>query len=413
MLLGCIADDFTGSSDLANTLAKGGMRTVQYTGVPTSRAAEDIEAGVVALKTRSVSASEAVEKSLAAFEWLRDQGCQQFFFKYCSTFDSTAQGNIGPVADALADALNAHKVVVCPAFPGTGRTVYQGHLFVKDSLLNESGMQDHPITPMKDADLRRVMAAQTKHTVGHISVDDVFAGEAQIRSAFDRENAHGHRYIIADAVRDEDLHNIGKALKELPLVTGGSGMAIGLPANFGCDKSTLSWSGEAEGKAIVLAGSCSTTTRRQVDFHAKQNPVRAISAQDVLEGEESAENIVSWLISEGGLPLLYSSAEPEEVAAAQAKYGLERTSSALEQFFAEVASLAIDRGVTRLICAGGETSSAIVEKLNIEELQIGPEIDPGVPALRAKENLVLSLKSGNFGADDFFEKTNRILSGAP
>jgi len=413
MLLGCIGDDFTGSSDLANTLAKSGMRTVQYTGVPASSVDDDVEAGVVALKTRSVPASEAIEKSLAALDWLKEQGCKQFFFKYCSTFDSTPDGNIGPVADALAEALSASKVVVCPAFPGTGRTVYQGHLFVKDSLLSESGMQNHPITPMKDPDLRRVMAAQTIQTVGHISASDVFAGAANIQFALDREDSLGHRYIVVDAVRDEDLYSIGGALKDLPLVTGGSGIAIGLPENFGCNHSTVDWSGEKEGKAIALAGSCSTTTRRQIDVHSKHNPVRAISVDDVMEGKESPEEITNWLLAAGELPLLFSSADPEKVSAAQAKYGAERTSKTLEKFFADVASLAIDGGVTRLICAGGETSSAIVEKLNLEELQIGPEIDPGVPALRAKEKLVLSLKSGNFGADDFFEKTNHILSGQP
>jgi len=412
MLLGCIGDDFTGSSDLANTLAKGGMRTVQYIGVPTSGADDDVEAGVVALKSRSIPASDAVRQSLAAFEWLRDQGCKQFFFKYCSTFDSTSQGNIGPVADALVEALKAHRVVVCPAFPGTGRTVYQGHLFVKDSLLSESGMQDHPITPMKDPDLRRVLALQSKHTVGHISAEDVFSGEASIRSALDREDNNGHKYMVVDAVRDQDLYSIGSALKDLPLVTGGSGIAIGLPENFGCNNSAVTWSGEAEGKAIVLAGSCSVTTRRQIDLHSKHNPSRAISVRDVIEGHESPEEIVNWLLSEDGLPLLYSSADPENVSAAQDKYGVEKASMALETFFADVANLAIDRGVTRLICAGGETSSAIVEKLNLQELQIGTEIDAGVPALRAKENLVLSLKSGNFGADDFFAKANRIMGGS-
>jgi len=387
MLLGCIGDDFTGSSDLANTLAKGGMRTVQYIGVPTSGAGDDVEAGVVALKSRSIPAADAVEQSLAALEWLQDQGCKQFFFKYCSTFDSTPAGNIGPVADALAEALNAHRVVVCPAFPGTGRTVYQGHLFVNDCLLSESGMQDHPITPMKDPDLpdlRRVLALQTRHSVGHVSADDVFAGEVSIRSAFDRENDKGHRYLVVDAVRDQDLYSIGSALKDLPLVTGGSGIALGLPENFGCNNSTVTWSGEAEGKAVVLAGSCSVTTRKQIDLHSKHNPVRAISVHDVIEGQESAEEIVNWLLSEGGLPLLYSSAKPEDVSKAQEIYGAERASSALETFFADVASLTIDKGVRRLICAGGETSSAIVEKLNLQELQIGTEIDPGVPALRAR-----------------------------
>ena len=214
MLLGCIGDDFTGSSDLANTLAKGGMQVTQYTGVPNTPAAADVEAGVVALKSRSIDPKEAVERSLHALDWLRAQGCTQFFFKYCSTFDSTPDGNIGPVADALAEALDAQKVIFCPAFPGTGRSIYQGHLFVNDVLLNESGMQNHPLTPMTDADLRRWLSAQTKYSVGHVAAQDVFAGPAAIGAALDREHARGCRHIIVDAIRDVDLMDIGAAVRE-------------------------------------------------------------------------------------------------------------------------------------------------------------------------------------------------------
>ena len=245
MLLGCIGDDFTGSSDLANTLAKGGMRVVQYTGVPTSPADAGVEAGVVALKSRSIDPKEAISQSLAALEWLRAQGCQQFIFKYCSTFDSTPEGNIGPVADALADALNAHKVIVCPAFPGTGRSVFQGHLFVNDVLLSESGMQNHPLTPMTDADLRRWLAPQTRYQVGHVPASAVFAGAEAITKALDTEHASGKKHIVVDAIRDADLLEIGKAAKDLPLITGGSGVALGLPANFGCVAAEVPWRGQS------------------------------------------------------------------------------------------------------------------------------------------------------------------------
>lgn len=411
MQLGCIGDDFTGSSDLANTLAKGGMRTVQYTGVPAGTAAPEVQAGVVALKSRSIDPGEAVAQSLEALEWLLEQGCSQIFFKYCSTFDSTASGNIGPVADALAEALNAHKVIVCPAFPGTGRSVYQGHLFVKDKLLNESGMQNHPITPMVDADLRRWLAPQTRYSVGHVPIDAVFGGADDIARALEEQHSAGHKHIVVDAIRDGDLVSIGRAAQNLPLITGGSGVALGLPANFGCVAAPVPWVPQA-GKVIALSGSCSGATRAQVGRHVASHPGLEISADDVIEGRLAATEIAGWLLASDGIPLAYSSADPAAVAEVQGRYGQERSSAALEGFFAEVARLAVAGGATRVITAGGETSGAIVEGLVLDTLVIGPEIDPGVPALRAGTNLVVALKSGNFGSEDFFEKAAGVLAGA-
>jgi uncharacterized protein YgbK (DUF1537 family) len=411
MLLGCIGDDFTGSSDLANTLAKQGMRTVQYTGVPEGPAEADVQAGVVALKSRSIEPEKAVAQSLAALDWLLAQGCEQIFFKYCSTFDSTREGNIGPVADALAEALEARKVIFCPAFPGTGRSIYQGHLFVKDRLLNESGMENHPLTPMTDADIRRWLSHQTRYTVGHVAAADVFAGTARIAEALDREDRAGHRHVVVDAIRDADLIEIGRAAKGLPLITGGSGVALGLPANFGCTAAEVPWSGQ-DGRSIALSGSCSVATRGQVARHAARFPAREIVAPDVIEGRLQAREIAEWLLTaEGGVPLAYSSADPEAVARVQAEYGRERSAAALEAFFAEVARLAVAGGAKRVITAGGETSGAVVEGLGLATLQIGPEIDPGVPALRARPDLVVALKSGNFGAEDFFEKADAVLEG--
>ncbi|PVB60966.1 3-oxo-tetronate kinase [Labrenzia sp. 011] len=410
MLLGCIGDDFTGSSDLANTLAKGGMRTVQYTGVPDAPAGKDVEAGVIALKSRSIAPADAVTQSLQALEWLRAQGCEQFFFKYCSTFDSTPEGNIGPVADALAEALDAYKVIVCPAFPGTGRSVYQGYLFVKDRLLNESGMQNHPLTPMTDADLRRWLAPQTRYKVGHVPAATVFAGADEISRSLEDLHRAGHRHVIVDAIRDEDLIEIGRAAKGLPLITGGSGVALGLPGNFGFTASQVPWTGQA-GKSVALSGSCSLATRGQVAYHAARHPAREIVAADVIEGRLQPEEITAWLLAADGLPLAYSSADPEAVAAIQAQYGRERSSGALEAFFARVAGLAVAGGAARVISAGGETSGAVVEGLGLDTLEIGPEIDPGVPSLRAGPDLVVALKSGNFGTVDFFEKADRILAG--
>lgn len=411
MLLGCIGDDFTGSSDLANTLAKGGMRAVQYTGVPDGPAEAGVEAGVVALKSRSIEPGDAVAQSLEALAWLQAQGCTQFFFKYCSTFDSTARGNIGPVADALAEALGAGQVIVCPAFPGTGRSVYQGHLFVKDQLLNECGMQDHPVTPMTDPDLRRWLAPQTGHKVGHVAAQTVFGGAAHIAQALADQAAGGCLHIVVDAIRDEDLMEIGKAAKGLPLVTGGSGVALGLPANFGKMPAPVPWSGQA-GKGVALSGSCSVATRAQVAHHAKAHPVREVVARDVIAGGVTAAEVAAWLLEAEGLPLAYSSAEPDVVAAVQAEFGGAVASAALERFFADVARLAVAGGATRVITAGGETSGAIVEGLELQELAIGPEIDPGVPALRAGAGLVVALKSGNFGGVDFFAKADRVLAGA-
>lgn len=408
MKLGCIGDDFTGSSDLANTLAKQGMRVVQYSGIPKARAAPHVEAGVVSLKSRSIAPEDAVAQSLAALDWLRDQGCTQFFFKYCSTFDSTPQGNIGPVADALAEALGADRVIFCPAFPGTGRSVYQGHLFVNDVLLNASGMQNHPLTPMTDPDLRRWLAPQTKNQVGHVGALTVFAGADAIREAVDAQHDAGKTHLIVDAIRDADLMEIGCAAADLPLVTGGSGVALGLPRNFGCTPGTPAWTGQS-GPAIAISGSCSNATRAQVKHHATSHPAREVVAQDIIERRITPGAILDWALEAGRLPLIYSSADPDVVKDVQDRFGRETAAQAIEDFFAGLARDAIAKGVKRIITAGGETSGAVVDALDLAELTIGPEIDPGVPALRAGPDLVLALKSGNFGAEDFFEKASQVL----
>ncbi|MEO1365342.1 MAG: 3-oxo-tetronate kinase, partial [Pseudomonadota bacterium] len=333
-------------------------------------------------------------------------------FKYCSTFDSTPDGNIGPVADALAEALQAHKVIICPAFPGTGRSIYQGHLFVNDTLLSQSGMQNHPLTPMTDSDIRRWLAPQTRHSVGHVAAHDVFAGADAIGAALDAQNDAGHRHIVVDAIRDADLMEIGRAARDLPLITGGSGVALGLPANFGCIATDVPWRGQ-HGKAVALSGSCSAATRAQVTRHAVHHPTREIVAADVIEGRLTPQDMADWLLGTDGLPLAYSSADPEAVAQVQTQYGRDRSSHALEAFFADVARHVVTGGATRIITAGGETSGAVVEALALGTLEIGPEIDPGVPALRARHDLVVALKSGNFGAEDFFEKAARQLAGTP
>lgn len=413
MLLGCIGDDFTGSSDLGNTLTRQGMRCAQYVGVPDGPADPGVEAGIVALKSRSIPAAEAVALSLAALDWLRAQGCRQFLFKYCSTFDSTDAGNIGPVAEALADALDARRVLVCPAFPATGRTVYQGHLFVGDRLLSESGMQHHPLTPMTDPDLRRVLARQATGPVDHLPLAVVRTRAAEALAA------PGPRLVVADAVEDADLIALGRAAAGMPLVTGGSGIALGLPANFAAEGLLRGTKGAFRGQggpAVALSGSCSRATLAQVSRHAGAgHPVREVTPEAVLSGAADPQALADWALAEaaqGRVPLLHSSAVPEAVAAAQARHGAARLAEAIESFFAALARALVAGGVARLITAGGETSGVVVTGLGLTVLDIGPEIDPGVPMMRAGD-LMLALKSGNFGAEDFFEKAaHRMEAGA-
>ncbi len=419
LVLGCIADDFTGATDLANTLVKGGMRTVQTVGVPGAEgAAADADAVVVALKSRTIPAADAVAQSLAALAWLRERGARQVFFKYCSTFDSTDAGNIGPVADALLDALGARFTIACPAFPVNRRTIYLGHLFVGDALLSDSPMRDHPLTPMRDANLARVLGRQTKRKVGLVPWPVVARGAGSIRAAFDRLAASGYAHAIVDAVADEDLMEIGAACADLPLVTGGSGVAIGLPRNFR-DTGLLPERPDAAvvprlaGKSAVLAGSCSAATRAQVAAWAK---ARRAVALDPLAGDAAtiagqALRAVERELEAGEPFLVYSTAAPDAVAAVQSKLGRERSATRIEEAFSALARELVERGVRRLVVAGGETAGAVVQALGVEALAIGPEIDPGVPwttSIGARP-LALALKSGNFGAEDFFAKSLAML----
>jgi len=423
MLLGVIADDFTGASDIANTLAKGaagspGMAVTQYFGIPSKAAQLECEAGVISLKSRSIPATEAVELSLTALDWLLNQGCRQIVFKYCSTFDSTPKGNIGPVGEALADALHVKGVVACPAFPATGRTLYQGHLFVNDRLLNESGLENHPLNPMTDANLRRWLERQSRSPVGLVPWSLVRRGADAIKTALDEAAQRGDTLVIVDALNEDDLIAIGKACAGAPLITGGSGIAMGLPANFAAagklKPGNRAWQG-IRGPEAILAGSCSTATRRQVEHHAARHPAFAIDADAVITGKLKPEAVVTFMRENSGRqPLAYSSSSPDEVSAIQARHGREKSAHALEGFFAETARALIESGVRRLVVAGGETSGAAVSGLALDAVTIGPEIDPGVPALRTlgDDKVALALKSGNFGAEDFFSKAlDRLEAG--
>ena len=414
MLLGCIADDFTGASDLANTLAGAGMAVVQYCGVPENAAEVSIGAGVIALKSRSIPKHDAIAQSLKALEWLQAQGCQQFFFKYCSTFDSTADGNIGPVAEALALVLGVDQIIFCPALPGAGRAVFNGHLFVKDQLLSDSPMKDHPLNPMCDSDLRRVLSSQSNWTVGHVPMAVVGQGEDAIRKALVNEAREGRNLIVVDAIHDENLFAIGAAAKDLLLVTGGSGVAKGLPANFVksgmLTETKIEWKGQG-GRCAILCGSCSEATLRQIETHAENEVQYEIDVAAVMREEVGVSELVRWLLAQNGVPMLYSSASPKLVKAVQAEFGANAVADKLDLLFGELSVALVEAGIERLIVAGGETSGAVVEALALNILSIGPEIDPGVPAMRAGKTLTLALKSGNFGADDFFQKAALVLTG--
>ncbi|MCO5090353.1 3-oxo-tetronate kinase [Bosea sp. (in: a-proteobacteria)] len=423
MLLGVIADDYTGASDIANTLAKGyggaSLATTQYLGVPKRDAAPECEAGVVALKTRSIPADEAIAQSLAALSWLKRQGCRQFVFKYCSTFDSTPEGNIGPVGEALAAALGVKGVVACPAFPAAGRTLYQGHLFVGDRLLSESSLATHPLNPMTDADLRRWLARQCAAPVGHIPWRDVSQGSDRVREALARARDQGQVLTIVDALSEADLVAIGGACAGDLLVTGGSGVALALPLNF--RRAGLPVGGSATfkpqpGPEAVLAGSCSAATLEQIARHARRHPLRHIGVDQILEGD--VEALIGELAAfvrehEGQAPLIASSDTPDRVKAVQARFGAEAASHALDRFFGLLAARLVAEGVTRCVVAGGETSGAVVSALDIDAFAIGPEIAPGVPAVStvAAPPLAMALKSGNFGEPDFFENALAVLKG--
>ncbi|PWS36606.1 hypothetical protein DFH01_15810 [Falsiroseomonas bella] len=412
LLLGCVADDFTGATDLASMLVRNGMTCVQVIGVPTGPLPE-ADAVVIALKSRTAPVAQAVAESVAAAEALLAAGAKQLFFKYCSTFDSTDDGNIGPVADALLKRLGAGFAIACPAFPANGRSIYQGHLFVGSRLLNESGMENHPLTPMKDADLVRVLSRQTDGGVGLVPFAVVEQGAAAIRQAMTKLAEGGRRYAIVDAVSDAHLHAIGEACASHALVTGGSGVAMGLPGNFRRagllpERSDAAALPKAEGLCAVVAGSCSRATLGQIGLARDHVPVLELDALATPDAQALARQALDWV--EGRLAadrpvVIAASAPPEKVAALQQKLGRDAAGTLVEEALAAVAKGLVARGVKRLVVAGGETSGAVVQRLGVTSLRIGAEIDPGVPWTFAEPvGIHLALKSGNFGARDFFLK---------
>ncbi|MFK0033613.1 3-oxo-tetronate kinase [Pseudomonas monteilii] len=417
-LLGCIADDFTGGTDLASMLVRGGMRTLQVIGVPEGPIDADVDAVVIALKSRTLPATEAVEESLAALAWLKQAGCRQFFFKYCSTFDSTAQGNIGPVADALLDALDTPFALACPAFPENQRTLFNGYLFVGDVLLSESGMRNHPLTPMTDANLVRVLQQQTSRKVGLVPHSIVNQGTGAVRQAFSNAQAEGCGYAIVDATSNLDLKVIGEAAADHVLITGGSGVAIGLPDNFKRagllpDASSAAELPPVDGLSAVLSGSCSVATNGQVEqWQQSGRPSFAFDPLRLADGHDQVSEALEWarpLLQQGPV-LIYASAKPEAVKAVQARLGVAAAGEIVERALAQAALGLQDLGVNTFVVAGGETSGAVVKALGVDALRIGASIDPGVPWTLGlgQRPVALALKSGNFGTRDFFSKALEI-----
>ncbi|MGH6896960.1 MAG: 3-oxo-tetronate kinase [Geminicoccaceae bacterium] len=415
VLLGCIADDFTGATDLASMLVRHGMATVQLIGVPEDGVEPaDAQAVVVALKSRTIPADQAVAQSLAALTWLRARGASQILFKYCSTFDSTDRGNIGPVSEALLEALGADLTIACPALPENGRSIYQGHLFVGDQLLSDTHMRHHPLTPMTDSNLVQVLQRQSKAPVGLVPYPVVDRGPEAIRARFAELRARGIRQAIADALSDRHLLALGAAAADLALITGGSGIAMGLPENF--RRQGLLAVGEpadrlphTPGLAAILAGSCSAATLGQIERHrAAGRPAFALDPIGLTDGGDDVARALAFAkthLAEAPV-LISSSAPPEEVAKVQERLGRERAGAAIEEAMAAIAKGLVAAGVRRLVVAGGETAGAVVAALGVKGLRIGRAIDPGVPWTTSlgEPPLALALKSGNFGAPDFFIK---------
>ena len=422
MKLGIIGDDFTGSSDIANNLKKSGMQVSMYAGIPTLLPSqikkEPNDAAVIARKTRTIPIEEAISESLKALSWLIDCGCEQFIFKYCSTFDSTKKGNIGPVTDAIMKELNTDFTIACPSFPDAGRTVYFGHMFVNGKPLNESGMENHPLTPMTDHNLVRWLNYQTKDNVGLIDFQTISKGANSVKERIETLKTDGYKYAIIDTIKNDDFDIICNGVKDLPFLTGGSGIALGLPKIYK-DRGLLSASNfeipKNNSNAIILSGSCSVATINQINIYKEKNPSLYISPDEVINNEDLVEKIFSWIKDNETLsPLVYSSSDTKTVTEKQKQYGQEILANKIENFFELLSKKLVKDNFGTFISAGGETSGAVIKGLGVEELKIGEEISHGVPALwsphsNGNKPISVTLKSGNFGQTDFFERALKVF----
>ena len=410
-VLGCIADDFTGATDLAGLLARSGVKVSLRMGVPTDAPSETAPFEVIALKIRTVPVEQAVQQALEALDWLQAAGATRFFWKYCSTFDSTAQGNIGPVAEALMDALGTKQTIYCPAFPENGRSIFMGNLFVGRQPLAESPMKDHPLTPMRDSNLMRLLDPQVTRPTGLADRQTVAKGSDALTNELERLRKDGIAHVVVDAVANDDLHVIASACRNMPLMTGGSAVAMPLPGIFARDGLLAA---DAPGLvqpdlgrgAVVLSGSCSAMTNQQVEAYIAHGcPAYRLDPLDLAaEGHAKA---VAWVAAQDltKAPLVYATANPDSVRAAQERLGVQRAGAMVEQALAACAVAARDAGAQRFVVAGGETSGAVSQALGVDRLDIGTEIAPGVPWCFATSNgtpIALTLKSGNFGSKGFF-----------
>ncbi len=417
-VLGCIADDFTGATDLAGLLARSGASVNLRIGTPDGPPAETADFEVIALKCRTEPVAEAVAETKAALAWLKRTGAERFFWKYCSTFDSTAQGNIGPVAEALMAELGAAQTIYCPAFPENGRSIFMGNLFVGEQPLSESSMKDHPLTPMRDSNLMRLLTPQVTRPVGLANRLVVDRGVEALQTRFADLHKDGVAHVIVDAVSDGDLTTIARACADMNLMTGGSAVAMPLPAIYrerGVLGAGASGTQHAapEGGALVLSGSCSAMTRAQVAAYLEQADGYRLDPLELAEdGVDAARN---WLLSKPAAApkIIYATADPKSVGAAQNTLGVARAGKLVEDALADLAQLARDNGTRRFVVAGGETSGAVTKALNVDKLSIGREIAPGVPWTYTRSNghaIALTLKSGNFGSENFFADALDMLS---
>lgn len=416
-VLGCIADDFTGATDLAGLLARSGVRVSLRMGVPEAPPAQTAPFEVIALKIRTEPVARAVTEARRALTWLQQAGAQRFFWKYCSTFDSTAQGNIGPVAEALMAGLDIDQTIYCPAFPENGRAIFMGNLFVGQQPLAESPMKDHPLTPMRDSNLMRLLEPQVTRPVGLADRLCVARGADVLRAELVRLAAEGVAHVVVDAVANEDLYIISEACRDLPLMTGGSAVAMALPDLYLRDGTLAADAPRAQvpvlgGAAAVLSGSCSAMTRAQVAAYGVQAPSYRLDPLTLAaEGAQAARD---WLAGQdlAQAPLIYATAEPEDVRRAEAELGTAQAGAIVEEALAQLALDAREQGARRFVVAGGETSGAVTQALGVTQLDIGPEIAPGVPwcfCQSGGHDIALTLKSGNFGKEGFFTEALSTL----
>lgn len=420
-VLGCIADDFTGATDLAGLLARSGVKVSLRIGVPTKPPKETAAFEVIALKSRTAPTLEAVAETRAALKWLKAAGAQRFFWKYCSTFDSTPEGNIGPVAEALMKDIGTEQTIYCPAFPENGRSIFMGNLFVGQQPLSESPMKHHPLTPMTDSNLMRLLQPQVTKPVGLVDRMTVAKGAKPLSEALASLRSEGTAHVIVDAVANSDLEVIAEACREMPLLTGGSAVAMPLPALYLAD-GTLSADATKTKRpvlgagAIILSGSCSAMTNAQVgDYIAHGAPAYQLDPLELAENGQQAA--IDWLSKQDldSAPLIYATANPDSVRAAQEKIGVAEAGEIVEAALSACAIVARDAGVRRFVVAGGETSGAVTKALDVNQLDIGVEIAPGVPWTYCISNgaqIALTLKSGNFGTKTFFTDAQTILDAS-